>query len=131
MKNSFDARDKDEFIARINKIQADTKPQWGKMNAGQLFAHKKWLLTKFVKNAVVSDKPYAKNGRTAPEFLIKEDKNFDQEKQRLVAYINKTQQLGEKHFDGKESTSFGKLTVSEWNNLFSKHLEHHLNQFGV
>jgi len=66
MKNSFDARDKDEFIARINKIQADTKPQWGKMNAGQLFAHlnvayeqaiegnhpkakgiKKWLLTKF------------------------------------------------------------------------------------
>ena len=45
--------------------------------------------------------------------------------------ITKTQELGEQYFDGKESHSFGNLTSNEWNNLFYKHLEHHLTQFGV
>ncbi len=45
--------------------------------------------------------------------------------------MNKTQQLGENHFDGKESHSFGALNSKEWNNMFVKHLEHHLKQFGV
>ena len=43
------------------------------------------MLKTFVKNAVVSEKPYKKNGRTAPEFLIKEEKNFETEKNRLIA----------------------------------------------
>ena len=33
--------------------------------------------------------------------------------------------------DGKESFSFGKLKAQEWNNMFAKHLNHHLEQFGV
>ena len=33
--------------------------------------------------------------------------------------------------DGRESLSFGPLTAVEWNGLFSKHLDHHLQQFGV
>jgi len=92
---------------------------------------KKWLLKTFVKKGVVGDKPYKKNIMTAPQFLVKEEKDFDKEKSRLVAYINKTCDLGANHFDGMESNSFGKLNKTEWNNLFSKHLEHHLNQFGV
>ena len=50
---------------------------------------------------------------------------------RLIDYINRTQQLGENHFDGKESHSFGPLTKTEWNNMFYKHLDHHLAQFGA
>ena len=34
-------------------------------------------------------------------------------------------------FEGKESNSFGPLTKGEWNNMFYKHLDHHLSQFGV
>ena len=40
-------------------------------------------------------------------------------------------QLGEEYFDGKENISFGKLTKNQWNILFSKHLDHHFNQFGI
>ena len=47
----------------------------------------------------------------------------------LSGDITKTQQLGENYFEGKESNSFGKLTASEWNNMFYKHLDHHLSQF--
>ena len=56
---------------------------------------------------------------------------FETEKARLIDYIEKTQQLGEAHFDNKESHSFGVLTKTEWNNMFYKHLNHHLNQFKV
>lgn len=65
------------------------------------------------------------------EFLVTADKNFDKERQRLIDYLNKTQELGEAHFDIKESRSFGSLSVKEWNIMFYKHLDHHLGQFGV
>jgi len=150
MKNIFSKEDSATFINRINQLQSDSKPVWGKMNAGQMLAHcnvtyemvydnihpkpnafMKIILKLLVKNAVVSTKPYARNGQTAPQFLIKNDRNFEIEKERLINYIDKTQVLGEKVFEGKESHSFGKLTSEEWNNMFSKHLEHHLMQFGV
>jgi len=84
-----------------------------------------------VKNAVVSEKPYPQNSRTAPQFLISDEREFNVEKQRLIDHIRKTQELGASHFEGKESNSFGALTAIEWNNSFYKHLEHHLTQFGV
>jgi hypothetical protein len=150
MKNIFTREIAGEIIDRIDRLESDTKPLWGKMSVGQMLAHcnvtyemvyenkhpkpntfKRFLLKLFVKKIVVSEKPYSKNSRTAPEFLIKEDKNFEIEKVRLTSYIKKTQELGETHFDGKESHSFGVLTKTEWNNMFYKHLDHHLTQFGV
>ena len=79
----------------------------------------------------MSDEPYQKNGKTAPQFIITDQRVFELEKNRLTAYINKTQELGESHFEGKESLSFGSLSTQEWNNMFYKHLDHHLKQFGV
>lgn len=150
MKNIFSKPVADEVIGRINSLNPNTQPDWGKMNVGQMLAHcnvtyemlyenthpkpgafKRFMITLLAKNTVVSEKPYKKNSRTAPEFMITDGRDFEKEKKRLIAYIEKTQQLGEAHFDGKESHSFGKLTVTEWNNMFYKHLDHHLTQFGV
>jgi len=138
------------IIDRIKQLKVDSKPQWGKMNASQMLAHccvtyetvytnkhpkpnflMKFILKTFVKNMVVSNKPYQKNGKTAPIFIIADERDFDKEKGNLIDYINQTQKLGEKHFDGKENLSFGKLSKNEWNNLFYKHINHHLIQFGV
>ncbi len=69
--------------------------------------------------------------KTAPQFIIKDDKDFMSEKRRLIDYIKKTQELGEDYFHNKESDSFGRLSKTEWNNMFYKHLDHHLGQFGV
>lgn len=122
------------------------------MNVGQMLAHcnvafefvydskhdaakakgfKKFLLKAFVKKIVVGEKPYAKNGRTSPEFLITDERVFADEKVRLIDYINRVQQEGAEKFEGRESHSFGILTATEWNNSFYKHLDHHLTQFGV
>ena len=150
IKNIFDASDSAELVQRIEHLHADSPAQWGKMNVAQMLAHcniayemvydnihpkptglKKWLLKTFVKQPVVNAEPYKRNSRTAPVFLITTDKDFDVEKNRLVAYLRKTQELGAAYFDQKESHSFGKLSIQEWNNLFYKHLDHHLQQFGV
>ncbi len=150
MKNLFKKEGVDNVIARIENLQSDTTPNWGKMSVDQMLAHcnvaydmahtdqypkaggfKKFMLKLFVKNAVVGPKPYKKNGTTAPEFKITDARDFEAEKSKLIGYLKKTQELGESHFHNKESTSFGELTSQEWNTLFSKHLDHHLTQFGV
>jgi len=91
----------------------------------------KFILKLVVKPFVVGDKPYKRNSRTGPQFLITGEKDFTGEKTRLIDYIKRTLELGEDHFEGKEYQNFGKLTSSEWSTMYYKHLDHHLNQFGV
>ena len=139
-----------EVLNRINKLTAETTPNWGGMTVGQMLAHcnvsyemvytdthkkpnafVKFMLKTLVKSKVVDGKPYPKNGRTAPQFLMTETKSFESEKTRLVEFITKTKSLGEAHFDNKDSHSFGKLTKQQWSNMFYYHLDHHLTQFGA
>jgi hypothetical protein len=150
MPSVFNPTDVAALTNRINKLSPTSVPLWGKMSVGQMLAHcnvsyelvytdkhpkpnalMKFILKTLVKNKVVTQTPYKHDNPTAPAFLIKEDKNFEAEKTRLADHIHKTLQLGEPHFDGKESHSFGVLTIAEWNNMFYKHLDHHLRQFGV
>ena len=138
-----------EIVGRINNLSADSTPEWGKMGVSHMLAHcnvsyelvyddkhpkpnpfMKFILKMLVKDKVVSEIPYKRSSPTAPAFIIKGDRDFEIEKTRLVNYVKKTQALGETEFDGKESHSFGKLSINEWNNMFYKHLDHHLTQFG-
>jgi hypothetical protein len=91
----------------------------------------KFIIKLVAKDLVVNEKPYKKSTMTSPHFIIKDEREFNKEKARLIDYITKTQHLGESYFDKKESHSFGVLTKGEWNNMFYKHLDHHLNQFGA
>lgn len=151
MKNNiFEAETVSQISTRLENLTNESKPNWGKMSVGQMLAHcnvtyemvyenkhkkpnafLRFILKALVKKKVVSDEPYQKNGKTAPQFIITDQREFELEKNRLTAYVNKTQELGESHFEGKESLSFGSLSTQEWNNMFYKHLDHHLKQFGV
>lgn len=150
MKNLFNHNDSQDTIKRIKLLKPDSQAQWGKMNVAQMLAHcnvaydmaytnkyekpgaiKTFFLKLFVKSAVVGPKPYPKNGRTAPDFIVADERDFQKEQQKLIDYLLKTQQLGAAHFEGRESHSFGLLNSQEWNVLFAKHLDHHLRQFGV
>lgn len=150
IKNIFNRKDSDEILERLNKLTPDSQPLWGQMNVSRMLAHcnvtyelvyenkhprpgpfMRLILRLLVKKKVVSDAPYKKNNPTAPVFKITDDRDFETEKARLSDYIVRTRELGEEHFDGKESVSFGKLSKDEWNNMFYKHLDHHFRQFGV
>ncbi len=148
--NIFTQEVTSSFIQRINSLTPETQAQWGTMTVAQMFAHcsvtyemlyeekhakpnafLRFILKKMVKPTVVNEAPYKTNSRTAPAFLIKDSRNFEEEKHRLIAFIQKTQSMGESYFNNKESHSFGALSIAEWNNMFYKHLNHHLSQFGV
>ncbi|MCC6243353.1 MAG: DUF1569 domain-containing protein [Gemmatimonadaceae bacterium] len=150
MKNVFDPAVVAELASRINALTPSSTPQWGKMSVDQMLAHvnvsyamvydgtyppSSWLRTLllkvFVKNAVVGPKPYPRNTPTAPAFRMTGAKDFAKEKARLLAYLTRVAQEGERTFEGRVSNSFGPLTAAEWNVLFYKHLDHHLTQFGV
>jgi hypothetical protein len=150
MKDIFNQTTTTELIERINNLNSKSPSKWGKMSVDKMLAHcnvtyemayenihkkpnlfMRFLLRIFVKKFVVNEIPYKKNIQTAPEFIIKDSKKFDIEKNRLIEYLIKTEQLGATYFEDKESHSFGKLSAKEWSNLFYKHLDHHLTQFGV
>ena len=151
MDNIFKIEITTKFIERINHLSNSSQSKWGEMSVEQMLAHcnvtysmiydedrqkpvrgfKKFILKILIKPIVVSEKPYKNNGRTAPEFIISSKKYFDKEKNILVSNLNRTQKLGADHFDGKASNSFGPLTAKQWSNMFVKHLDHHLKQFGV
>jgi len=151
VKNIFSQEVAEEIITRINSLQPHNTPLWGTMSVDQMLAHcnvtyefvfhtekfkrpnplMRFILKTFVKNIVVNEKPYSKNSRTAPEFVMVGQKNFEQEKIKLIENIKKAQQLGYQYFNGKENFSFGTMSGTEWNNLFYKHLDHHLSQFGL
>jgi hypothetical protein len=150
MKNIFEAETTNHLTERINKLNAGTQPQWGTMSADQMLAHcnvaysmnltdtypkpkgfKKFLIKLFAKKMVCGEAPYKKNGRTSPEFIIGDKRVFEDEKSILIENINKVEKMGVKEFENKESHAFGPLTSKEWSNVFYKHLDHHLTQFGV
>ncbi len=136
--------------ARLDKLTPESTPEWGKMSVDQMLAHVNvgfdinagvtpvsynWLtrqmLKLFVKPTVVGNKPYKKNGQTAPVFIISDTRDFAAEMTKLKAYLSQVQQAGAAAYEGKKSPSFGVLTSQEWSNQFWKHLDHHLTQFGV
>lgn len=152
--NIFDRAVSDELIARMDRIAADTQALWGTMDAAQMMAHcskiydtlydaeyqrrnpppnsiVRFLMKSLVKPMVVGTKPYKPSSRTAPSYVVVDEREYSTERDKLVGYINKVQTLGASHFEGKMSYSFGPLTAAEWNVLFYKHLDHHLRQFAA
>jgi hypothetical protein len=148
--NIFSKEVCEQIISRVNQLSPDSPAIWGKMDVAQMLAHcnvtyemmyedkhpkpnafMKFILRVLVKRKVVNEIAYPKNSRTAPQFIVVDSKIFEVEKQRLINYIRKTQELGLSHFEQMESHSFGRLNSMEWNNMLFKHLNHHLTQFGV
>jgi hypothetical protein len=148
--NIFEEAVLNKHLERLDKLSNETQPQWGKMDAAQMLAHlnvaydldngkiktkynafTKWMIKTFVKKIVVGDKPYKKNSRTAPVFLIADKREFEKEKAALIQNMKEVQSRGVQYYEGRENTGFGKLSSKEWNNMFSKHLEHHFEQFGI
>lgn len=151
MKNIFKKEVSQEIINRIESLKPDQKPLWGKMNVAQMLAHlniqykamyendkfkkpnfiERFILKTFIKPIVTGDKPFKKNGKTASYFIVDSDKKFDKEKEKLIQNIVVTQKNGVDVLLPRDTKSFGKLTPEQWNNMLYKHIDHHLQQFGV
>src|SRR5436853_7429183 len=101
MKSIFNTGEKNEILNRIDKLQPDTKPLWGTMNASQMLAHcivpskvslgevqlKRnlfgVLFGKMAKKRMIGDTPFSKNLPTDPNFVIKATPDFYETREEL------------------------------------------------
>jgi hypothetical protein len=149
MKSLFNPADNQEIIDRINKLTPETLPDWGKMNVAEMLAHAQQPMKvalgeliikpsvfgkffgRFIKNGLLNDEPFKKGLPTAKEFLTPHHGKFEEEKNSLIALIQKFKNGGPDGISKDPHPFFGKMTGDEWDVFQWKHLDHHLRQFGV
>lgn len=139
-----------ESLARVEKLTADAKPQWGRMTAAQMLAHCAEvqevvngrkplrdtpliarLFKGMIRRMVVSEKPYPHNIRTHPQYRQDEDRDFGAEKKRLLDALAEFTAADRKRLESIPHPLFGPMTAEEKGWSMYKHLDHHLAQFGL
>ncbi len=144
----FDTEAYNEISSRLNSLNAGTQSKWGKMNAAQMLAHcaepfnismsEKKIPRPFVsylfgwvaRRMVLADKPYKPGLPTSKELIIKDERDFETEKKKLITlmenFYRKPERVGL-----HPHPFFGKFSKEEWGKSMYKHMDHHLLQFGA
>lgn len=147
MRTLFDKDAKKELLQRYQKLNAQARPQWGKMNAAQMLAHctaamqvpvgdlklKRGFLSLIgwmFKGSMLADRPFSKNSPTAAEFKVADERTFDVENKRFLEVFHKLSQ-GPAAITCHEHAFFGKMSDEDWGRLMYKHVDHHFQQFGI
>lgn len=149
MNNLFQPAAVEEVISRIGQLQPSSQRLWGKMDVAQMLAHcssamemasgkfaaKRTMLGRIVgprvRHLLMEDKPFSRNNPTSKELKVADQREFDREQERLVRCIREFHQGGESKCTTHAHPFFGALTPLQWSTGMYKHLDHHLNQFGV
>jgi hypothetical protein len=147
MDSIYNKEDNTKIIDRINSLTAESKAIWGKMTVDQMLMHTNdamkvafgekdlkinflmRFLGKMMKNKVFNSE-FKKNSPTAPEFMYRENFNFETIQKELATNFSR-------FANGREAIKimnhpfWGQMTYEDWNKLMWKHMDHHLKQFGA
>lgn len=145
----FDRAGLDAMLRRIESLRPDATRRFGKMGIAQMLAHcqqplrvalgelplKRMLIGilfgRLAKKKLMSPAPWKPGMPTAPEFVVKDARDFDREKQALLALVHRFGEGGPSKLTQKPHPFFGPLTPGEWQLLQWRHLDHHLRQFSA
>lgn len=148
-KTLYRAADKAEMLRRIQQLEPDQAKLWGKMDVAQMLAHcqvplrialgelklKRGLIGllfgKMAKKKLLGPQGFQRNGPTGPEFIVADKRDFERERQQLVALIERFAAAGPAGLPKDPHPFFGPMNQAEWEALMWKHLDHHLRQFGA
>ena len=149
MKNLLDKDVYIELTKRVQNLQPDSKAHLGKMNVSQMIAHVSEaykvplsetamprmfigrLIGWAIKPTLYNDKAWKQNLPTAPNFVIKDERDFNTELLKLLNIIEKFHQTGSEKIGRYPHPMFGSFSTDQWGMAMYKHLDHHLIQFGV
>lgn len=149
MKNLFEQQTVDEVLSRLDNLRPDSKHLWGKMSVSQMLAHCQVpmevalgertskqrfigkLFGRMAKRKLMSDGEFKKNLPTDSSFMVKDDRNFLEEKERLQVLVQRFPSINADSLVTREHPFFGRMTREEWGILSYRHLDHHLKQFGA
>jgi hypothetical protein len=144
----FDSAGATEILRRIGTLTPGSRATWGKMDVAQMAAHcqrplevatgelelKRGLIGilfgKLAKKKLASAEPFKRGLPTAPQFVVRDARDFARERARLVELVGAFRRLGPTGL-ASEHPFFGPMTSADWDRLQWKHLDHHLRQFGA
>jgi len=140
--------DRASLLERAARLRPDMSPKWGRMVASQMVRHcaealrmslgevrfpplgQRLFHTRLAKYLMIRVLPFPKNAPTTPELRITEPAVLEVERERLATLVNRYAEPSEDE-SCAEHPMFGVLSRDEWAELQYKHVNHHLNQFGV
>jgi len=148
MKSVLDTATRNELINRINNLNENSSPQWGRMNISQMLTHcvlveemflgKKKYKRAFIgrlfgrmalKNLLKDESPLQRNAPTSADFKIKEaNGNVLSDKKKWTALVEEYEHFSNDNF---VHWFFGKMTKEQVGHFAYKHTDHHLRQFNV
>jgi hypothetical protein len=143
----FDPAARAELVRRMESIQPERRPLWGKMSSGQMLAHvnaslalacgelatqpkKSPLANPLVRWLVIYAVPWPKGTPTAPELLATPPGEWAAD---LVQFRDLLERAGTRSPDGEwpRHPAFGQMKGKHWGALVYRHLDHHLRQFAA
>ena len=149
-KNLFAAATLEEVNARMALLRPDSERLWGKMSAAQMLAHNAAVMEmavgitfpprRFVgrifgalaKKAIITKgKPFRRNSPSDKSLIVREDRDFEAERQRLRGLLERFAAGGPEGCTRHPHSFFGPLTPTEWASFMYVHLDHHLQQFEI
>jgi len=147
MESLYTGKTYESCVNRINQLSSDSQRQWGKMSASQMVEHcarvqeamngetnakPNWFVKTFllgmIKNIVFSEKPFKKNGQTDSSYVVKQEGDLNEQRTRLLSAMERFHKSEQSNFN---HSFFGELTPEQRGWASYKHLNHHLDQFGV
>jgi uncharacterized protein DUF1569 len=149
MKSLYDPAVADEVRQRVARLRPDDKPLWGEMDVAQALAHCALAMenalgdTKLARHPlgrliggwvkrgmIVKGKPMTHNAPSHPTVTVKDQRNFEVERQRLCQTIDRFTS-GPAACTRHPHFFFGAMKPAEWATFMYVHLDHHLRQFNV
>ena len=149
MHDLFDPATRAALAARLARLERTSSRQWGTMDAAQMCAHcavvletgngdrpmQRSLLGKLlswaIRGRMLGPGRVPRGAPTDPRFVAADPRDFAVEKARLEAALARFCERGPEHAAAQTHVFLGRLTGEEWGCLMGKHLDHHLQQFGV
>ena len=148
MNTAWDGSFRRSLADRAAKLTAETKPRWGRMNAGAMMAHINDSLRMALGDLPVKSKnlplrykpirtlfiyylPMPKGAPTAPELIARcHGASLEDERAAFNDLLNRCGALAPGSKMG-DHPAFGDLSYDEYGALIAKHTDHHLRQFGL
>lgn len=149
MKTIFEENARIELIHRINALNSDSKPLWGKMNVFQMARHctrwDEWVLGTHnpiykqtilgrvfgkmaLRNSVKDDTPMQKNMPAGDLKVTELNGDVELQKQQWITRVREYERYSNDRFI---HDFFGQMTREQIGIFAYKHADHHLRQFDV
>lgn len=131
-------------MQRLEKLQPNTPPKWGKFTVGKMVKHcadgvrmamgelpvqpkRGPFRLPIIKHLIIFVIPWPQGAPTAPELIPQTDPSLPVAIAELKSALLRLRSVDQL----VPHPAFGKLSRFTWGSLIHKHLDHHLKQFGV